>query len=177
MSGDKETARRYGRALFEVIGEETAVERSVRALTASPRLWQALLDPRVSPAEKKAVVARAAELFSLPFPRELENFYGLLIDKGRLYLLPEIRREYHRAALEAKNAAEALLVCARLPDQALLERIRQALCRLHHKTSVELEVRQDPGLIGGFILEIGGVIYDNSVRGRLEALGRRLQER
>ena len=58
-----------------------------------------------------------------------------------------------------------------------LEKLRAALCRLHHKKEVVFDVRTDPALLGGFTLDIEGVRYDKSVRGALGRMGRQLEER
>ena len=58
-----------------------------------------------------------------------------------------------------------------------LEKLRAALCRLHHKKEIVFDVRTDPALLGGFTLDIEGVRYDKSVRGALGRMGRQLEER
>lgn len=174
MRRANEVARRYGQALYDVMKDEAALINSARAIAGRGPLWPALLNPAIAAAEKKAALWRLAG--PLPYP-ELRRFYELLIDSGRLALLPEICREYHQAALAAQGVKEALLTCVRPPDGETAERLRETLCRLRHCRAVELSVRLDPALIGGFILEIDGITYDKSVRGRLEAMGRRLKER
>ena len=58
-----------------------------------------------------------------------------------------------------------------------LEKLRAALCRLHHKKEIVFDVRTDPALLGGFTLDIEGVRYDKSVRGALGRMGCQLEER
>ena len=91
-------------------------------------------------------------------------------------LLPEIVDAYQEAALSARGAARCLFRCARPPETAELERLRPVLCRLHHKTDVAFDVRVEPALLGGFLLEIDGCTYDKSVRGALRGLKQRLEE-
>ena len=57
-----------------------------------------------------------------------------------------------------------------------MEQIRKALCRLHHRADVQFEIRTDPSLVGGFILELEGIRYDKSVRGAMAGLSRYLEE-
>ena len=68
------------------------------------------------------------------------------------------------------------MTCVRVPDAGRREQIKAALCRLHHKSEVRLIIKTDPGLLGGFILNIEGVTYDRSIRGGLLALARHLEE-
>ena len=68
------------------------------------------------------------------------------------------------------------MTCARQPDQATMEAVRKAVCKLRGLEQVVLKVKIDPAVLGGFILEIQGVTYDRSVRGRLQRLAQGLQE-
>ena len=68
------------------------------------------------------------------------------------------------------------MTCVRVPDAGRREQIKAALCRLHHKSEVRLIIKTDPGLLGGFILNIEGVTYDRSIRGGLRDLARHLEE-
>ena len=107
----------------------------------------------------------------------LLRFYRLLADKGRMALLPEILEAFHDKTLARRGAARCRLRCVRVPGEEEQEKLRQALCRLHHKQDVVFDVCIDPSLLGGFTLEIEGVTYDKSVRGALAGLTRQLEER
>ena len=105
------------------------------------------------------------------------RFYRLLAEKGRMTLLPDILEAFHDKALAQRGAVRCRLTCVRVPDEAEQEKLKQALCRLHHKADVVFEIRIDPSLLGGFTLELEGVTYDKSVRGALAGLSRQLEER
>lgn len=53
----------------------------------------------------------------------------------------------------------------RQPDEATLEDLRRAVCRLRGLERVVLQIKIDPAILGGFRLEVQGVVYDRSVRG------------
>jgi len=169
-----ELARRYAVALYEACPDETALRTLFDRLRTPPELWESLTSPAVSPEEKCRVLERC--LADETVRPELRRFARLLAEKGRMALLGEIVREFHELDLCRRNAAECTLICVRPPDDASQERIRTLLCRLHHKSEVILNLRTDPALLGGFILEIEGVTYDQSVRGRLRNLARHLEE-
>ena len=88
----------------------------------------------------------------------------------------ELADRYAQAFLEAGGDQAQLARSARPLEEEALERLKGALCRLHHLKKVELETAVDPGLLGGFRLELQGVTYDKSVRGGLAALARTLEE-
>ena len=68
------------------------------------------------------------------------------------------------------------MTCAHKPDQAALDDVRRAVCRLRNLDRVVLQVKIDPELLGGFVLEVQGVTYDRSVKGRLERLAKGLEK-
>jgi F-type H+-transporting ATPase subunit delta len=68
------------------------------------------------------------------------------------------------------------MTCVHIPSEEQQDKIKQMLCRLHHKSEVILIFHIDPALLGGFTLQIEGVTYDRSVRGRLIGLSRYLEE-
>ena len=80
-------------------------------------------------------------------------------------------------ALARRGGARCVLTCVRPLEAEELEKLRAALCRLHHKKEIVFDVRTDPALLGGFTLDIEGVRYDKSVRGALGRMGRQLEER
>ena len=169
-----ELARRYAQALWQVSPDGEALERTARALMEEPALWEALCSPAVQAGEKGRVLAR---LPGLEEGGPLPHFYRLLAEKGRMALLPAILEDVHGAALADRGCARCVITCARAPGEEELNKLRTALCRLHHKKDIQFDVRVEPALLGGFTLDIEGVTYDKSVRGALRRLGRQLEER
>lgn len=165
---------RYAQALFELTREEAQLCSDTELLTGDGALWKALCSPCVRAAEKRALLERLLRGKTSP---QLLNFYRLLCDRGRISLLPRIRTGYHALCLDAEQAAEATLRCARPLSGADLERLSRALCRLHGKTRVDLRTQLDPSLIGGFVIQLGDRTYDKSVRGMLRGLESSLKER
>lgn len=167
-----ELSRRYARVLFETGPEEAALQSSAAVLTGIPALLDALKSPVVHLAEKRRVLEAV-----LGAEHPLLPFYDLMVRKGRMAILPDVLTDFHGLTLEARNAAEGVMVCARPPEPEQIRRLEAALCRLQNRAEVRLTVREDPALLGGFRLELSGVTYDRSVKGRLDALGRTLQAR
>ena len=168
----KELARRYAEALYGQYTDEIQLKAAADALVAVPALWEALISPAVRPEEKERLLSRIAD----GDPPALVCFLKLLAEKGRMTLLPDIVREFSELALNNNNAAACVLTCVREPDEKTLERLKVFLCKAHNKSEVRLNVCIDPSVIGGFILNIEGVTYDQSVRGRLRRLSRHLEE-
>lgn len=169
-----ELARRYAEALYDLSPDEEALRTTAQAMMADAALWESLRSPAVQAWEKARILARLPVLSDRGV---LLRFYQLLASKGRMALLPDILEAFHDKALAQRGAARCRLTCVRVPGKEEQEKLRQALCRLHHKQDVVFDVHIDPSLLGGFTLEIQGVTYDKSVRGALAGLTRQLEER
>ena len=169
-----ETTQRYAAALFGAAGSDAkAVRAAADALMANKTLWTALQSKAVSPAEKKQMVADAAELDGQD---ALKAFLGLVAEADDMTELPAIMAEYSRLALAAQGGVECQVTCARQPDEATQTAIREAVCKLRGATNAVLEIKIDPSILGGFVLDVDGVTYDRSVKGRLDRLARGMQD-
>ena len=123
--------------------------------------------------EEKAELIRTAPM--LAGKEQLTAFVLLLLEQGTLDSLVGDPRELRQLELAAQGGAVCVVTCARQPDEATLEDLRRAVCRLRGLDRVVLQVKIDPAILGGFRLEVQGVVYDRSVRGRLERLAQGLQ--
>lgn len=169
----RELAHRYAQALYGEFPQEEPFKAAARQLRECPELWEAMTSPAVRSQEKERVLGRLSFLKDTP---ELRHFFQVLVRRGRMPLLPEIQREFHSLVLAGQDAAECVMTCVHEPDEEQQKKICQLLCNLHHKSEVRLILRTDPALLGGFTLDIEGVTYDESVRGRLKRLARHLEE-
>ena len=168
-----EATERYAAALFGASGSNgAAVEAAARALMEDAR-WQVLVSPATTDAEKQELLAGAPQLAG---HEELQAFLQLLREQGHLDALTEILTEFSRLVLNAQGGLECVMTCARQPDQATQDAVRQAACKLRGVQNVVLQIKIDPSLLGGFVLDIDGVTYDRSVKGRLDRLARGMQE-
>ncbi len=176
-------ASRYARALADLVldpGKGIAPEAAAaqlaafeQAVSASPDLRNILLSPAVTPARKRAVVARLSE--PLGISRLVRNFLYVLIDRRRTAMLDEVREAFQTLIDERTGAVEAHVMTAR----PLSEDQRQAVARRLGQVTgkqVRCKFSLEEELIGGVVTRIGSTIYDGSVRGQLDALRRRLTE-
>jgi len=102
-------------------------------------------------------------------PKQARNFIGVLIEKHRLKVLPEITAQIKVELNERLGIAEAEISSAR--DLALDERtaLESQLAKTTGK-KVQARYARNPSLLGGALVRIGSTIYDGSVRGQLQAI-------
>ncbi len=174
-------AKRYAEALADVVaaaGSKLRPEEAVQQLRAfeaaleqSAELREALSTPAVPSGRKKAVVGRLAEVLKLsPVTR---NFLFVLVDHRRVPLFREIAQSFELVADERLGFARAEVTAAQELSEAQRAELNAALERLTGKR-IRMKTAVDDGLIGGVMAKIGSTVYDGSVRGRLEALEKRL---
>ena len=70
----------------------------------------------------------------------------------------------------------ATLRCVTPPNEAQLEKMKAFLAEHYHCDSVELEIKQDPSVRGGFVLNAGNDEYDWSMRSRQERLNDQIKK-
>ena len=165
-----EATERYAAALFGAAqGDAGAVRAAAEALMADTQRWNTLAGAAATDTEKKELLAGAPQLDGCD---ALKAFLNLLLEEGHLDALPEVMTEFNRLALNAQGGVECVMTCARQPDEATQEAVRKAVCKLRGVDNAVLQIKIDPSLLGGFVLDVDGVTYDRSVKGRLDRLAR-----
>jgi len=164
-------ARRYAKALLLIGEQDGQTERyrselqAIAGLVAGDRrLEQAINNPLYKSAARKRVLQSL--IARLTLSRAVESFLVLLFEKGRFGFLGHINDFYQKLADELKGVARATLTSASALSADAVERIRGALSKRTGK-DILLEVKQDPGLIGGVVTQIGDLVLDGSIRTQL----------
>jgi F-type H+-transporting ATPase subunit delta len=165
-------ARPYAKAAFEYAREHDALGQwsqelaLAAAVSADARLARQLASPSQTAAEQVALLVRVCdEQLSAP----LRNFLAVLADNKRLALLPQIAVLFEAMRAAHERAVEVELVSAYELDEAVTQRLRQALEKKLER-SVKLRSTTDASLLGGVLIRAGDLVIDGSVRGRLNKL-------
>jgi len=167
-------ARRYARALLELGTAEGQLDTLVEELAtlgdaweASPELRNAIENPLVPHAAKKAVVTElAAKMNASPTAR---NTVLLLVDRRRAQALPYIARTLRELADARKGIVRAEVTTAAPLADDYYGRLQATLETMTGK-KVVVDRRTDPTLIAGVVTRIGDRIFDGSLRTRLQTL-------
>lgn len=171
---------RYARALADVTSErETlnlvgqALSRVVQVLEGSPPLSKVLAHPEVPLKVKRGILREA---FTGAVPEEVMRLLVLLAESCTLSpkTLREIGREYRRIVDQRLKIVRVLVHSAFPMSPEERQALTEALSRVSGKT-VDLEVKEEPELIGGVMVNIGGKVYDGSAAGFLQGMAARLK--
>lgn len=172
-------ARRYAKALlaigvdaktFEKLGDEL---EQFAALMDNKELRETLENPSYPISKRKAIIKQL--LARLKPSKTIQSFVLLLTDRSRLEALPGIAREYKKMVDEHAGRVRADVTSAQKLNMTDVTRLKQALEKKTGK-SVILQQSTNPELIAGMVTQIGSIIYDGSIRTRLEQMRQTLIE-
>ena len=171
-------ARRYAKALIEVASEAGAVEQVERELgsflelvNGNDELKTIIYSPVFSTDERTAIVEALAK----------DGAWGDLTHKVILLLVKKERINYLSAILEAFSS-EADRIADRMravisSAQALSDdRFQQIVSSLEKRTGkkVVATAQVDESLMSGVRAQIGGLVFDGSLKARLQEMQRQL---
>ncbi|MFH2125682.1 MAG: ATP synthase F1 subunit delta [Pseudomonadota bacterium] len=167
-------AKRYARALLEIGKEDGNLDQygkelaEVSALFASSsELEQVLASPAIDFEDRSKLLNTFLDKLGLsPIAN---NFFRLLMDRGRISATCDISRVYARLLDEEKGITRAEVVTAAALSDAEVSRIKEVLTKLAG-SDVVVEVKEDSSLIGGVRAQIGDLVLDGTVKTQLETL-------
>ncbi len=136
----------------------------------SEELRSAMLSSTVTDEEKERIADRA-------FSPAGASCIKMLLHKGALNELPAVVREYEKLKLKQQGAVVCLLYCAQKPSEELTAQFREVIRKKLGCNEVVLDIRIDPSLIGGYVLNADGKTYDKSVKNALKGLQKDLAKR
>jgi F-type H+-transporting ATPase subunit delta len=176
MATRDSAARRYAEAAFQVAERDGTVETWRRELAAAATIADQAVIARTlaNPAIPLATRAAAVDnTFGRVASKPVTNLIQLMLRRGRIHDLPRVAAEFRRLdnARRGITLATATAAASLTSDEvaALTQRLEAAT-----GGSIELDVKVDPSLLGGLVVQVGDRLIDGSVRGRLERLRNQL---
>lgn len=168
-------ASRYAKSLIQLAEETNKLDRIVEDVQAFKGLLKDSADfknfiksPIIQASKKKSILT---EIFGGKFDDLTMKFLTLLAQKQREGYLPEIADEFILQYRTKKKISSAVVTVANSLSDANRKLIKEKIEKSGVAfDTVELEVKTDPSIIGGFILEIGNNIYDASVAHSLDQM-------
>ena len=175
-------ARPYARAVFELARADgtlsvwSAALATAADIVGEPEARAFLsrrdLDDDDRVAFLQSVCSDAGEAEILATGRG-QNLLRLLAENDRLSSLPEITSQFDELKAWAENTVKVQLVTASSVQESVVEQIKGTLERKLGR-AVELELQEDPRLLGGAVINAEGRVIDGSVRSRLSELAEAL---
>jgi len=161
----------YAKALLDVAQAEGVLDqiedelfRFARTLENEIRLRDALVDPQL-PVERRVAMLR--ELLGVKASQHTVNLIGFVVEQGRARELIQIIDSLVELAAKERQKAVAEVRTAVALDDDQRARLERALRDATGK-EITLKIIVDPAVVGGLVARVGDLVFDASVRRRLE---------
>ena len=163
-------ARPYAEALFKATSKDlngAAVwVDALSAVAQNEQLQQFADSPKASTNQIFDLIAGVAKV---DLPEAAKNFLRMVIENGRLSVLPEMATQF-RALKNAQSGSSDAIVHSAFPiDAAALADLGKTL-EAQFKRKLNLSVVLQPELIGGIRVVVGDEVLDTSVKARLQQM-------
>ncbi|HEX8099017.1 MAG TPA: ATP synthase F1 subunit delta [Actinomycetota bacterium] len=163
--------RGYAQALFSVAEAEGNLEdvedelfRFGKTVERESDLREALTDPGL-PADRKKAVIR--ELLGAKASSQTVSLLTFVVEQGRGKDIPKITEALAELAARRRNRAVAEVRTAVPLDDDRRERLTDMLSRATGR-DVELKTVVDPSVIGGVVARVDDLVFDGSIKRKLE---------
>lgn len=173
MSADR-IANRYAKSLIDLAVEQGKLEevhndvKYIEKVAENKDFQSVIKSPVIAPAKKKQVLNA---LFSGKVSPMMSSFLKTVLSKGREAYLGEMAKDFIVQYKTIKKVSAVQLTSAQPLSKATVDKI---LAKLHSSSStmdnIELDIKVDPSLIGGFVLQYNDKLYDTSVKHKLSLL-------
>jgi F-type H+-transporting ATPase subunit delta len=170
-------ARPYAEAVFALATAANSLPAWAQMLAlasdvaSDPDMRVALDNPELPAAAKESLFLSVC---GDKLNTEARNFIRVLLEGGRIALLPDIRALFDRLKDGSDGVARATIASAFPVDEAQLRALKGALEKRFGK-SIETTVVVDPDLIGGVKITVGDTVIDGSVQRDLQAMKNQLR--
>ena len=105
----------------------------------------------------------------------LQNGLGLMAEKRRLFVLPQLVSQLQAMIAEDKGEITADVTSAKALTKAQSDKLAKTL-KARMGKAVKINATVDESLIGGLVVKVGSKMIDTSVRSRLNSLQNAMKE-
>ncbi len=185
MADNNTIARPYAEAVFEVakkagdLAEWSAALEIAGELLADGQVAKFLGNPSLTDEQRlqflRGLFKSAGKESAVVAGGDVKgsNFLKLLLEYGRVGVLPEIAEHFDALKANVENTVDVTITAAApvtaAQQKAFAKALEQRLGR-----DVRLETKIDETLIGGAVIRAGDVVIDGSLRSRLSNLSNAL---
>lgn len=147
------------------------VKQTVELLEALPQIAVDFENPTVD-LEKKH------HMIEMVFPTQIRDFLELLCDHHDFELFNQIVDAYYEEQRKVENNPnlEVEITYVVPPTEEQLNKIKEFLKEKCHADALDVNLKEDKNLLGGFIIRAGNEEYDWSMRGRLQQIEHKMKE-
>lgn len=165
----------YAEALLQVSESQQDTDTVAAQAKAVLVLWnqseqlrEAMASPVLEPDAKKAALTA---LFADQLSGSLMNLLKLLADRQRIAVLDAVLLRYLELYRQLRNISLAKVTSAQPLSDEQQAQLTQKVQAIAGTEAVEFDLRVDPALIGGFVVNLESQVIDASLAGQVRRLG------
>jgi len=169
MAENSTIARPYAQAVFQLAKEQgqlaswSEMLQLAAMVVADKNVKNLIGNPRV---DKTQLMDLILGVCGERLDGNARNFLGVLIENGRLAMLPSIAELYASYRAEEEKVVEAEMISAFPVSTEQQQKIAAAL-KARLGLEVSLNCKTDQSMIGGAVIRAGDMVIDGSVTGHL----------
>ena len=165
----------YAEAFLQVAESRNEIDEAIiqskeilELWNASPDFRNAMASPVLEVESKKAALQK---LFSKDLSPSFLNLLKLLADRNRIGLLDSVLERLLELYREQRNIALATITSASELNEDQQNELLKKVQDLAGTDNLEINLKVDPDLIGGFVVNVGSKVIDASLAGQVRRLG------
>jgi len=165
-------ARPYAEALFRVakngnLSDWFKLVSAMAEVSTHADVKRLVEDPNLSNAQ---VIDTFLSLLKSGVNDEAKNFVKILVDNGRILLLPEIAVQFKELINADKGAADAEITSAFEMTDAQVNELLRTLEKKFGRKLNPSKITLDSSLIGGAVVTVEDEVLDLSIRAKLQQM-------
>ena len=165
---------RYSKALLELSIESKSlsivhddIENITQIIESSDDFNKILKSPVISRSDQSKIINSI--LKKIPVSDKVIKFFSVICYNGRSAIIDRICLRFLEMEVKFKGEVRAELLSTSPQSEIELNKIKEII-KESLGTDVSLVSKVDPSIIGGYILKIGSVMLDGSVKSKLQGL-------
>ena len=174
------TKNSYSQALFELSVENKNLENVEKEVLAIIELIkenkyfkELIKDPTIKNKELSKAIVAISDKFK--FNLILKKFLIFLISKRRLFYLEDILKIFLLICSKKRGEISAKLISSKDLTKDEIDNIKKEFSE-NFGSSIKLNYKFDPSLIGGLIIQVGSVMIDSSIKNKLNKIENKMIE-
>ena len=154
---------KYVQLLFDMKITRSTVGQTMDIFNTLPMILEELQNPATGLRARHLVIERI-------FPPEIRDYLKILCDNDRIGDAYDLLRTYsNNLPMDAETRTVQLEYVTK-PSDAQLRKLRRFVKNKYKCENVNFETKENPNLVGGFVLKVGFDEYDWSIQSRIRDL-------
>jgi F-type H+-transporting ATPase subunit delta len=177
MSAEK-LANRYADAFFEEANSNQILEKAnqdfaivANAISSSKEFNNFIKNPIIDTNKKLKVID---EIFASKLDKSTLQFLNLLVSNKREMYLPLILKKFNNRYNDKNGITEVNVSVASELDENTQTKIENYIKKQSGKPNVKINKKVDESILGGFVIDFGDKVFDNSVKYKLNKIKQEL---